>query len=218
MKNEVTSKRLQLALSRINMKAQELAEASGVKKASISQYVNGSHAPSNISAGKMASVLKVNPVWLMGFDVPMLEPESTAFTPLHPDLRPVGTKRFKVLGSVACGQPIFMAEEANVSIDVDNPPNADYILIAKGDSMINIGIHDGDIIFVKAQSTVENGQVAVVAIGEEACLKRFYFYQEKSLMILKPENPAYEDIIKVGQELEDVRVLGRAVRYQGTVR
>ena len=216
MKNEVTAKRLQLALSRINMKAQELAEASGVNKASISQYVNGSHAPSNISAGKMASVLKVNPVWLMGFDVPMLESGSP--TPPHPSLRPVSTQRFKVLGSVACGEPVFMAEEVDVTIDVDNPPKADYVLTAKGDSMINIGIHDGDIIFVKEQPTVENGQVAVVALGDEACLKRFYYYQEKSLMILKSENPAYQDIIKVGPELEDVRVLGRAVKYQGTVR
>lgn len=71
MKNELTAKRLQFALSRVNMKAQELSEVSGVNKASISQYINGSHSPSNISAGKMASALQVNPVWLMGFDVPM---------------------------------------------------------------------------------------------------------------------------------------------------
>lgn len=71
MKNEITAKRLQIALSDNNMKAQELANKSGVGKASISQYVNGSHAPSNINAGKMAKVLGVNPVWLMGYDVPM---------------------------------------------------------------------------------------------------------------------------------------------------
>ena len=73
MKNETTAKRLSLALSNANMKPQELADKSGVSKASISQYVNGSHAPSNISSGKMASILKVNPLWLMGFDVPMIE-------------------------------------------------------------------------------------------------------------------------------------------------
>lgn len=76
MKNEITAKRLSLALSNANLRPQELADKSGVSKASISQYVNGSHAPSNISSGKMASVLKVNPLWLMGFDVPMLENES----------------------------------------------------------------------------------------------------------------------------------------------
>ena len=77
MKNELTAQRLALALSNANMRPQELADKSGVSKASISQYVNGSHAPSNISSGKMASVLNVNPLWLMGFDVPMIENKST---------------------------------------------------------------------------------------------------------------------------------------------
>lgn len=76
MKNKITAKRLTLALSNANMKPQELADKSGVSKASISQYVNGAHAPSNLSSGKMASVLNVNPLWLMGFDVPMTEEKS----------------------------------------------------------------------------------------------------------------------------------------------
>lgn len=71
MKNEVTAKRLQLALSNANMNQQELVEKSGVGKSSISHYINGSHAPSNISAGKIAKVLGVEPLWLMGFDVAM---------------------------------------------------------------------------------------------------------------------------------------------------
>lgn len=71
MKNELTAKRLRKALSDINMKPQELADKSGVSKSSISQYVNGSHAPSNISSGKMGKVLNVEPMWLMGFDVEM---------------------------------------------------------------------------------------------------------------------------------------------------
>lgn len=71
MKNELTAKRLQLALSDMGISQQELAEKSGVSKASISQYVNGSHAPSNISSGKIGKVLNVEPMWLMGFDVEM---------------------------------------------------------------------------------------------------------------------------------------------------
>lgn len=74
MKNPITAKRLSLALSNLNMKPQELANRSGVSKASISQYLSGSHAPSNISSGKMAKILDVDPVWLMGFDVPMKKP------------------------------------------------------------------------------------------------------------------------------------------------
>jgi len=75
MKHALTAKRLAEALDRKGMKAKELMDKSGVSKASISQYINGAHAPSNISAGKMAKVLGVSPVWLMGFDVPMYDTE-----------------------------------------------------------------------------------------------------------------------------------------------
>lgn len=69
MKNELTAKRLQMALTDANISQQELAEKSGVSKASISQYMNGSHAPGNISAKKMGKILNVESMWLMGFDV-----------------------------------------------------------------------------------------------------------------------------------------------------
>ena len=71
MKNELTAKRIQLALTNSNMKSQELSDRSGIGKSSISQYVNGSHAPGNVSAERMGKILNVNPLWLMGFDVPM---------------------------------------------------------------------------------------------------------------------------------------------------
>ena len=68
---------MQLALSNANMKPQELADRSGIGKASISQYVNGSHAPGNVSAEKIGKLLNINPLWLMGFDVPMERTAST---------------------------------------------------------------------------------------------------------------------------------------------
>lgn len=69
MKCEVTAKRLRKALDECGMKPQELADKTGISKSSISQYLNGSHAPSNISSGKIGKVLRVEPLWLMGFDV-----------------------------------------------------------------------------------------------------------------------------------------------------
>lgn len=71
MKHELTAKRLKTALDALSMRPQELADKSGVSKASISQYINGSHSPSNLSSGKMSEILNINPLWLMGFDVPM---------------------------------------------------------------------------------------------------------------------------------------------------
>lgn len=79
MKHEITAQRLQIALNNLKMLPVELSERSGVSQASISQYLNGSHAPSNISSGKMAAVLGCSPVWLMGFDVP--DPASSPIPP-----------------------------------------------------------------------------------------------------------------------------------------
>lgn len=72
MKNELTAQRLSTALSRRGMNQQQLADLSGVSKHSISQYIHGSHSPSNLSATKISSVLGVNPMWLMGYNVPMI--------------------------------------------------------------------------------------------------------------------------------------------------
>lgn len=93
MKYELIAKRMQQALSSKNMKPQELADKSGVNKSSISQYVNGSHTPSNISSGKMAKVLDVNPLWLMGFDVEMEPAVDYLYTDENADILIEITKR-----------------------------------------------------------------------------------------------------------------------------
>jgi transcriptional regulator with XRE-family HTH domain len=69
MKNPETAKRINEAMEDLHISAKELSDRSEVSQASISQYMNGSHAPSNISAQKIGNVLRVNPMWLMGFDV-----------------------------------------------------------------------------------------------------------------------------------------------------
>lgn len=83
--------------------------------------------------------------------------------------------------------------------------------------MINARIHDGDFVFIKMQSIVRNGEIAAVAIDDEATLKRFYYYPERRMIILKPENSKYEDMIFVGDELKRIRVLGKAVCFQGNL-
>ena len=94
---------------------------------------------------------------------------------------------------------------------------ADFCLQCKGDSMINARIHDGDIVFVRKQDIVNNGEIAVVIIDDEATLKRFYYYKEQNMVILRPENNKYQDIVLTGEELEKVRVIGKAVAFQSDV-
>ncbi len=133
---------------------------------------------------------------------------------------PIELKKFPLLGEIACGQPIFTNEDRESYILSGTDINADFCLKAKGDSMINARIHDGDVVFIQKQDMVENGEIAAVVVNgdSEATLKRFYYYREKAMLILKPENPSYEDQIYSGEELEHVHVLGKAIAFQSDVK
>ena len=126
-------------------------------------------------------------------------------------IRPITKKRLFVLGNVACGEPIFADEQRNTYIDVDSDFDADFCLTAKGDSMINARIFDGDILFVKSQPTVEDGEIAVVLIEDEATVKRVYYNKEDSILTLVPENPTYKPMRYQGEELNNIRILGKVV-------
>ena len=144
-----------------------------------------------------------------------LSPQAELMTS-YSNIHPIGTKRFPVLGSVACGEPVYMDEEKELYIDSTVDIKADFVLIAKGDSMINARIHDGDIVFVRKQEQVENGEIAVVAIDDEATLKRFYKYAD--MVVLRAENPAYKEMEFRPEDHRDVRILGKAVAFQSDVR
>lgn len=129
-------------------------------------------------------------------------------------------KRFPLSGEIACGVPKYANEDRESYVMSGTDIDADFCLKAKGDSMVNARIHDGDIVFVRKQDIVDNGEIAAVVVNNEneATLKRFYYYAEKSMVILKAENPAYEDMIFTDEELENFHVLGKAVAFQSDVR
>lgn len=97
---------------------------------------------------------------------------------------------------------------------------ADFCLRASGDSMINARILNGDIVFVRKQDMVENGEIAAVVVNNdsEATLKRIFYYKEKALLILKAENPSFEDLIFQDEELNQVHILGKAVAFQSDIK
>lgn len=128
----------------------------------------------------------------------------------------VEVQHVPLLGEIACGKPIVANETFDVYIQFGAKIKCDFCLKAHGDSMIGARIHDGDIVFVKEQPTVENGEIAAVEIDDEATLKRFYSYQDK--IVLQAENPNYEPIVYVGEEIEHVHILGKAVAFQSDVR
>ena len=218
MKNEITANRLSLALSNANMKPHELADKSGVSKSSISQYVNGSHAPSNISSGKMASILKVNALWLMGFDVPMsLEIKETK---LNINTIPIESGyTIPVLGRVAAGYGKEAVEEVIDQIEISPALAAkgDYFgLLIKGDSMIPT-LYDGDTVIVQRVDDAESGNLVIALVnGDDATYKRLQKYAEGIALI--PQNPVYEPMRFTESEIDTtpVKILGRVAEMRRT--
>lgn len=157
-----------------------------------------------------ADALHVSAGTLMGdtgIDSPTLPP--------YDNIRPIRKQKLPVLGHIAAGKPILMEEEREVY--VETPIKADFILIVQGDSMTGARINNGDIVFVRQQSIVENGEIAVVAIDDEATLKRFYKYGD-DLIVLRAENPAYKDMEFRPEDGKEIHVLGKAVAFQSNVK
>ena len=124
-------------------------------------------------------------------------------------LRPAVKRRYRYLGKVACGEPIFADEQKETYVDLESDVRADFVLEAKGDSMINARIYDGDIVFIREQPDVQDGELAVVIIDDEATLKRVYKYDDH--ISLFSENPKYKPIIVKASEGKTVRIIGKAI-------
>ena len=183
---------------------EELAEAVNTTKQTIHRYERG--IITNIPQERIEAIaraLHTSPSELMGWN-------EDAFPGV---IMPVRSKRIPMLGSIACGKPIYAEQEYGSYVTVDEI-EADFCLRAKGDSMTGARIHDGDIVFIRSQESVDNGEIAAVIIEGEATLKRVYYYPEKKKLILSPENPCYEPLLYTDAELEQIKIIGKAVAFQ----
>ena len=212
-------KRIKEAMSLRNKTQAELCEMTGIPKSAMSQYVSGKFVPKQTRIYLLAQALNVNEAWLMGYDVPMERTSASSenLTEKYPQLQPIPEMRkIPLVGAVACGEPIYREEDEWISLP--NDIDADFCLRCVGDSMINARINDGDIVFIQACDIVENGQIAAVSIDNEVTLKRVYYYPEKNKLVLNPENPAYEPFVYTNEELNDIRILGKAVVFLSKVK
>lgn len=124
--------------------------------------------------------------------------------------------RIPLLGAIACGEPILAEEHIEDIVDLPRHIKADFALTCKGDSMINARIFDGDIVYIRQQETVENGEIAAVLIDGEATLKRIHLFKDH--IVLEPENPMYKPLAYWNEDMNNVRILGKAVAFTSTIR
>ena len=211
------SERFKLLRKERGLSQAALATELGFTKSSVNMYERGDREPGLESLETIADFFNVDMDYLLGkSDVQnrfLYTPASDAESVALPDNiipRPV-TYTVPLLGTIACGEPILAAENIEDNVEVPEHIHADFALRCKGDSMINARIHDGDIVYIRQQPAVNNGEIAAVLIGDEATLKRVYVYEDH--VVLQPENPAYEPLVYFKDAMQAVRILGKAVGF-----
>lgn len=185
----------------------QIADEMGVAEATVQRWESGNiKTIRHEKIGKLADILKVSPAALMGWS------DNSTFGLPYNILPMPRMREWKVLGGTACGDPLYMDLDGETVLapeDID----ADFVFRCVGDSMIGARILDGDIVFVKS-GNVDNGQIAVVRIGEEYTLKRVY--RGEDYLELRAENPAYPPKIIRGAQ-ENAEIVGRAVHFLSRV-
>lgn len=153
-----------------------------------------------------ANALHTNVAYLLGWT----GDSSASFMELDPEIV-VQSYRVPIVGQIACGQPLLAEQNYSGYFATDGRIKADYCLQAKGESMIDVGIGDGDYVFIKYQQEVENGEIAVVLIDGETTLKRFY--KQDEYVVLKPCNDAFPPMIYSHEfvETNSFQVIGKCV-------
>lgn len=217
------AERLRELLVHFNITQTELSLKTGISKSSVSRYIKGDWEGKQDAVFRIASAFGVSEAWLMGVDVPMLPDKVTLSgdRPLPSNILPMPKMVKKpLLGTIACGTPILAVENIEENVDVPEGIQCDFVLRCKGDSMIDARIFDGDLVYLRQQEEVENGQIAAILIDDgcesEANLKRVYL--EADRITLVPENRKYQPFVYVREEMDRVRIIGKAVAFTSTVR
>ena len=202
----------------------ELSRRSGVPKGTLNKLLNGeTRNPTIATLQRLADAL--------GCPIEQLTEQSAeAPAPLRPgdipgvfrlgdgknagELLPVRRKKIPLLGEIAAGRPIY-ADEAFDTVDCDTGMHCDFALRVHGDSMVGARIRSGDIVFIRRQDDVDDGQIAAVIVDDEATLKRVYHI--KNGLQLLSENPDYPPMVFTLEEYGSIRILGRAVGFQSAL-
>lgn len=204
-----THENIRALREQLGLSQEALAEKTGYKdRSSIAKIEAGLVDLSQSKIAAFARALGVTPAYLMGIPTD---------SPLPPNMTSLPKMReWPVLGATACGAPLHR-ELLDETVLAPDDIKADVVFRCVGDSMINARIFDGDAVFIRLQPKVENGEIAVVRVGDEYTLKRVYYHED--YMELRPENPTHKAIILRGEELRDdnFEVVGRAVAFLSAI-
>ena len=178
-----------------------------MNRSDLSQYVSGKVEPSQEKLAVLSLALGVSEPWLMGYDVS----DSSASLP-HPDLLSIDLRKIPLLGPVAAGEPIMADPEYDeFVVVVGDGCKADAALRVEGDSMLPRYL-DRDIVFIRIQDDVEDGEVAAVQIDDNVTLKHVYHIPGGVQLI--SDNPAYKPMLYTAENADCIRIIGKAIGFQ----
>lgn len=191
---------------------EQLAAMLKVSRSTIGMYETGSREPDFETCEAIADIFNVDMDYLMGRSNVERKNPITPTTIIPPGFSPMPPMdQVPLVGRVACGTPITAEQNIERYVDVPEGVSCDFCLECEGDSMIDAGIHSGDLVYIRIQPEVENGQIAAVRIGEEATLKKVYYDGES--LILMPCNNSMLPRTYSGPALENIKIEGRAVGF-----
>lgn len=180
--SKIIAKNLKRLMDDRELSNVELSEIIGVSESTVGKWLLEKSIPRMGAIEKLASYFHIN-------KSDLLEDRSNA-KEIKLDIQP---RKIPILGKIAAGTPILAVENHEDYFDTSEFINADFALQIQGDSMIGSRIYDGDIVFLKKQSYIENGQIGAFLIDGEATLK--IFNKQNNTVMLLSSNPNYSPII-----------------------
>lgn len=177
----------------------------------LSRYELEQRVPKIDTAVEIAESLGINPLWLQGYNVPMEEQLPSNAIPIDLTSR----HRIPILGRISAGLPLYAEQNIEGYTLTDLNGGAEYFALrVNGDSMNAARIEDGDLIIVRRQEEVENGELAVVMVGDDdATVKRFYATNDTVTLMPQSTNPKHQPQI-YDLKRTKIRVLGRVVKVE----
>lgn len=192
----------------LNLSVEDIAKVLNKNRATVYRYESDEieNMPTSVLE-PLSKILNTTPAYLMGWEDENSDPILENIPGI---ITPVKLKKIPILGTIACGKPILAEENYDGYFMIDeNLPYSDFVLRAKGDSMIDANIHEGDLVFFRKQNDVDNGTIAAVLIDDEATLKRVN--KSNDTLILQPCNTNYNPIIINKSDNKKVLILGQMV-------
>lgn len=198
---------IRLLREQLGLSQDELAKRLGYRsRSTIAKIESGSNDIPQSKIAAFAAALETTPAHLLGLEVTSHQPSATMSNKAN---------RVPLLGTIAAGTPLFADEQIEEYIEVSDNIRADFCLRVQGDSMIGARIYDGDIVFIRRQSDVADGEIAAVLVDDSATLKRVY--KDTDSIRLHSENPKYRPMVFHRNNCDTVIILGKAVAFQAMI-